>query len=79
MQRNWIGKSTGAKVWFPIEDEARGKNNAEKIEIFTTRIDTIYGAIYHSLLLRPGSLTQGFGEELVEQVLRGARSGSAHL
>jgi leucyl-tRNA synthetase len=46
MQRNWIGKSTGAKVWFPIEEE-----KAEKIEIFTTRIDTIYGA--SAIILAP--------------------------
>ncbi|HET6929540.1 MAG TPA: leucine--tRNA ligase [Candidatus Acidoferrum sp.] len=40
MQRNWIGKSTGAKVLFEVADVA----GAGKIEIFTTRIDTIYGA-----------------------------------
>src|SRR5215469_7903303 len=40
MQRNWIGKSTGAKVCFEVAD---GKDGA-RIEIFTTRIDTIYGA-----------------------------------
>jgi leucyl-tRNA synthetase len=40
MQRNWIGKSVGAKVWFDIAD----LKDAGKIEIFTTRIDTIYGA-----------------------------------
>jgi leucyl-tRNA synthetase len=56
MQRNWIGKSVGAKVWFEVaageeksfntegtEKEHRG-HREEKIEIFTTRIDTIYGA-----------------------------------
>ena len=40
MQRNWIGKSQGAKVKFAVADTAA----AEPIEIFTTRIDTIYGA-----------------------------------
>jgi leucyl-tRNA synthetase len=40
MQRNWIGKSVGAKVWFEIADVP----GAGKIEVFTTRIDTIYGA-----------------------------------
>jgi leucyl-tRNA synthetase len=53
MQRNWIGKSIGAKVWFEVEEEknfttedAEGteKRGKSKIEIFTTRIDTIYGA-----------------------------------
>ncbi len=39
MQRNWIGKSRGARVRFDI-DELEGKS----LEIFTTRIDTIYGA-----------------------------------
>jgi leucyl-tRNA synthetase len=39
MQRNWIGKSTGARVSFKVAALA-----GESIEIFTTRIDTIYGA-----------------------------------
>ena len=40
MQSNWIGKSKGAKVKFAVADVA----GAEAIEIFTTRVDTIYGA-----------------------------------
>ncbi|HTA57866.1 MAG TPA: leucine--tRNA ligase [Candidatus Baltobacteraceae bacterium] len=47
MQRNWIGKSTGAKVWFEVAADGAQPGMAvpqEKIEIFTTRIDTIYGA-----------------------------------
>jgi leucyl-tRNA synthetase len=46
MQRNWIGKSAGARVRFPL-DAAGG----EDIEVFTTRIDTIYGATF--MLLAP--------------------------
>jgi leucyl-tRNA synthetase len=38
MQREWIGKSRGANITFAVED------SAATIEIFTTRIDTIYGA-----------------------------------
>ncbi|MDQ3817014.1 MAG: leucine--tRNA ligase [Acidobacteriota bacterium] len=38
MQRNWIGRSTGAYVDFAI------KETDEKVRVFTTRIDTIYGA-----------------------------------
>jgi leucyl-tRNA synthetase len=40
MQRNWIGKSQGAKVKIPIADAP----GVGPLEIFTTRIDTIYGA-----------------------------------
>ncbi len=40
MQRNWIGKSTGAEVDFKIE----GIN--EKLRVYTTRPDTLFGATY---------------------------------
>jgi len=45
MQRNWIGKSRGARVNFPVVGEERG------LEIFTTRVDTIYGV--NAILLSP--------------------------
>ncbi len=48
MQRNWIGRSVGATVRFPLED---GEAGANEIEVFTTRIDTIYGATF--VLLAP--------------------------
>jgi leucyl-tRNA synthetase len=48
MQRNWIGRSEGARVRFALENPEPGTRNAEPrssdIEVFTTRIDTIYGA-----------------------------------
>lgn len=40
MQKNWIGKSEGAEIYFPV------KGFDEKIKVFTTRPDTIYGATY---------------------------------
>ncbi len=45
MQRNWIGKSKGAIIEFPVADSNLS------IEVFTTRIDTIYGATF--LVLSP--------------------------
>ena len=43
MQRNWIGKSIGAKVFFQIE------GHPKKIEVFTTRPDTIFGVTFMTL------------------------------
>lgn len=40
MQRNWIGKSYGAKIIFKIE------NHDKTFEVFTTRPDTLFGATY---------------------------------
>jgi len=40
MQKNWIGKSRGAMIDFPVPFLAR------PIKVFTTRIDTIYGATF---------------------------------
>jgi len=59
MQRNWIGKSQGAKVKFAVADAP----GAEAIEVFTTRIDTIYGAC--ALILAPT-------HPLVDKLLKGS-------
>jgi leucyl-tRNA synthetase len=40
MQKNWIGKSQGAEIYFPVLGEE------EKITVFTTRPDTLFGATY---------------------------------
>jgi leucyl-tRNA synthetase len=57
MQRNWIGKSEGAMVNFPVV------GTDQPIMVFTTRIDTIYGA--NSVLLSPE-------HPLVEELVKGS-------
>jgi leucyl-tRNA synthetase len=59
MQRNWIGKSIGARVKLAMADVA----GLPPIEIFTTRIDTIYGAT--AIILAPT-------HPLVDKILDGS-------
>ncbi len=54
MQRNWIGRSEGARVKFPVippDGAIATAGPDDAIEVFTTRIDTIYGATF--VLLAP--------------------------
>jgi leucyl-tRNA synthetase len=48
MQRNWIGRSTGAHIRFPVQSTkgAHESGRPGPIEVFTTRPDTIFGATY---------------------------------
>jgi len=57
MQRNWIGRSEGARIEFPI------KGSDKTIPVFTTRPDTLYGATY--FLLSPE-------HPLVEEIIKGS-------
>ena len=62
-----------------IADLQRGKDTGELKSDTEPELlnDAIFGAIYYRMLLRSGPLTRRFGEELVEQVILGHRSGSA--
>lgn len=67
MQRNWIGKSVGATVKFKLKSD-----NDTTIDVFTTRVDTIYGV--NCLVLAPehdlvGSLTTADQQAEVEQYI----------
>jgi leucyl-tRNA synthetase len=46
MQKNWVGKSEGAEISFPLEDELAKR---KQIRVFTTRPDTIFGATFFLL------------------------------
>jgi leucyl-tRNA synthetase len=67
MQRNWIGKSQGARVRFAVADVP----GLDPIEIFTTRIDTIFGA--SALILAP---THPLVGKLIDGSSRGTQAKS---
>lgn len=50
MQRNWLGKSSGAKVTFPVTFGDQ-RNEEAHVDVFTTRPDTLYGVEYLALSL----------------------------
>ena len=52
MQRNWIGKSHGAEIDFPVE------GTDQILKIFTTRPDTIYGATFMSVAVEHPLVSQ---------------------
>jgi leucyl-tRNA synthetase len=51
MQRNWVGKSIGAEIRFPLEEPVVDSTDGKKehITVFTTRQDTVFGATFMSL------------------------------
>jgi leucyl-tRNA synthetase len=60
MQRNWIGRSSGAELRFPVE----GRD--EEIRVFTTRPDTVFGATFVSVAVEHplvAALSAGTSEE----------------
>ena len=66
MQRNWIGRSEGAAVFFTVE------STGDKLEVYTTRCDTLFGATY--MVIAPehplvGKLTTPEQKEEVEKYL----------
>ncbi|MBI3595586.1 MAG: leucine--tRNA ligase [Nitrospirae bacterium] len=63
MQRNWIGKSIGVEVDFPLAG-----NSNKPIRIFTTRQDTLFGATF---------VTVAPEHPMVEEILRGKKEAAA--
>ena len=79
MQKNWIGKSIGAEIRFPVED------SNEEIPVFTTRQDTVFGATFmclapeHPLVLTlsKGTTQETAVQSFVEQMRLQDRSSRA--
>ncbi len=73
IQRNWIGRSVGAQMFFDVDGSDR------KLEIFTTRPDTIYGVTF--MVIAPehewvAELTTDENREAVEQYIDEAKHRS---
>ena len=62
MQRNWIGKSSGAEIKFKIS------NSSEDLNIFTTRPDTIYGATFIAVSINHPIVTKHVPESEIEKI-----------
>ncbi|MGD9212301.1 MAG: leucine--tRNA ligase, partial [Desulfobacteraceae bacterium] len=79
MQKNWIGKSVGAKIQFMIE------NSTDVIPIFTTRQDTVFGATFMCLApehpyvstLSKGTPQEKVVAEFVERISQQERTSKA--
>lgn len=73
IQRNWIGRSEGAAIYFPV----KGKN--ETIEVFTTRPDTLFGSTF--MVLAPEhemveELTTADNKDKVQEYVQWAKNRS---
>ena len=76
MQRNWIGRSEGAEVSFRV---AGGSADGKEIKVFTTRLDTLFGATY--MVLAPehplvAEITTGGQSAAVKKYQEAARMKS---
>ncbi|MDO8290799.1 MAG: leucine--tRNA ligase [Parvibaculum sp.] len=71
MQKNWIGRSEGARVFFPLT------GSDEKLEVFTTRPDTLFGASFcaispgHPLAVKLAATNPAIDAFLKEAALTG--------
>jgi leucyl-tRNA synthetase len=69
MQRNWIGRSEGARIRFPL-DGAAGS-----IEVFTTRPDTLFGATFVALSVDHPALADLAGADVTREVAEPGEDG----
>lgn len=79
MQRNWIGRSEGASLYFKLANVPDGLKNEKGIEVFTTRPDTLFGATF--MVLAPEhdwveKITTTEQKEQVEEYVAWAKNRS---
>lgn len=68
MQRNWIGKSTGLQISFPIQGQA--KESETTLDVYTTRPDTLMGVTYLAIASdHPLSVKASINNEPLERFI----------
>jgi leucyl-tRNA synthetase len=76
MQHNWIGRSEGVRVVFGVD------GLDEKVEVFTTRVDTLYGATFlavapeHAIVTSLKTIVSGERSEAIDAFVRSLKSKS---
>ncbi|WP_026329730.1 leucine--tRNA ligase [Thiomicrorhabdus arctica] len=68
MQRNWIGKSTGLQISFPIQGQTQGQDAT--LDVYTTRPDTLMGVTYLAIASdHPLSVKASINNEPLERFI----------
>jgi leucyl-tRNA synthetase len=78
MQHNWIGRSEGARVFWPLVGRD-GSDTGESLEVFTTRPDTLFGASFCAISAHHPIAARRAAEDsaLAEFVAECSRSGTS--
>ena len=82
MQANWIGRSEGAEVAFPLADDARAALAATAadlpaLKVFTTRVDTLFGVTFMAVAAEhPLALAAGMRDAPLQAFIDECRRGS---
>ncbi|MBM4233323.1 MAG: leucine--tRNA ligase [Gammaproteobacteria bacterium] len=84
MQTNWIGRSEGAEISFPLADDARaalaasGESTAmAMLKVFTTRADTVFGVTFMAIAAEhPLALAAGMHDPSLQAFIDECRRGS---
>jgi leucyl-tRNA synthetase len=78
MQANWIGRSEGAEVAFPLADDARAiATDAAPLKVFTTRADTLFGVTFMAIAAEhPLALAAGARDRALQAFIDECRRGS---
>jgi leucyl-tRNA synthetase len=78
MQANWIGRSEGAEVAFPLAEDARALLGADTaLKVFTTRADTLFGVTFMAVAAEhPLALAAGARDPALQEFIDECRRGS---